>query len=134
MTVSLAKNSIDLGIIIQDADASLHFYRDVLGLELVGVVNLSDGATMYRLVCGESILKLIKHDPVPTTTSPPGGWKVAIGIRYFTLSISNLAEVTAACADAGYDVIWNMQEVRPGVTVSMVEDPDGNWVEFLSVP
>ena len=22
-------------------------------------------------------------------------------------------------------------EVRPGVTIGMVEDPDGNWVEFV---
>jgi hypothetical protein len=21
--------------------------------------------------------------------------------------------------------------IRPGITISMVEDPDGNWVEFL---
>jgi hypothetical protein len=21
--------------------------------------------------------------------------------------------------------------VRPGITIAMVEDPDGNWVEFL---
>jgi hypothetical protein len=23
------------------------------------------------------------------------------------------------------------REIRPGVTMAMVEDPDGNWVEFV---
>jgi hypothetical protein len=25
-------------------------------------------------------------------------------------------------------------EVRPGVVIGMVEDPDGNWVEFIQAP
>ena len=24
-----------------------------------------------------------------------------------------------------------VREIRPGVSISIVEDPDGNWVEFL---
>jgi hypothetical protein len=24
--------------------------------------------------------------------------------------------------------------VRPGVVIGMVEDPDGNWVEFIQAP
>jgi hypothetical protein len=25
-----------------------------------------------------------------------------------------------------------VREIRPGVTIAIVEDPDGNWVEFLT--
>ena len=28
-------------------------------------------------------------------------------------------------------VVIPIREVRPGVTIGMVEDPDGNWVEFV---
>jgi hypothetical protein len=28
-------------------------------------------------------------------------------------------------------VIIDQLEIRPGVTISMVTDPDGNWVEFV---
>jgi hypothetical protein len=25
------------------------------------------------------------------------------------------------------------REIRPGVSIAMVEDPDGNWVELLKI-
>ena len=39
-----------------------------------------------------------------------------------------------ACEDAGANIIWRRLEARPGVVVGMVEDPDGNWVEFIDSP
>ena len=33
MGMQLAKDSIDLGIVVRDADAALRFYRDTLGFE-----------------------------------------------------------------------------------------------------
>ena len=47
------------------------------------------------------------------------------------MQVTNLAEITQACKDAGAKVVIDTQEVRPGVTISMVTDPDGNWVEFV---
>jgi hypothetical protein len=29
--------------------------------------------------------------------------------------------------------VWTEREIRPGVRIAMVADPDGNWVEFLQV-
>lgn len=37
----------------------------------------------------------------------------------------------ASVAEAGYKVVISTREARPGVTIGMVEDPDGNWVEFV---
>jgi predicted enzyme related to lactoylglutathione lyase len=36
-----------------------------------------------------------------------------------------------ACAAGGYKVAVGVREFRPGTTIAIVEDPDGNWVEFL---
>ena len=33
----------------------------------------------------------------------------------------------------GRTVVVKPREIRPGVRISIVEDPDGNWVEFLEV-
>ena len=41
--------------------------------------------------------------------------------------------VEQACADKGHKVVMKERELRPGVKIAMVEDPDGNWVEFLAV-
>ena len=47
------------------------------------------------------------------------------------MSVSNLAEIVADCENAARRVVVPATEVRPGVTIAIVEDPDGNWVEFL---
>ncbi|MBT5753715.1 MAG: VOC family protein [Acidimicrobiaceae bacterium] len=131
--LSLRKNAIDLGIVIKDSNASLAFYRDLLGFEHVADTPLSGAvpATMHRLRCGDTMIKLVSHDETPSAEAPPGGIGGATGIRYFTMQITNLAEATNACRDAGVKVIIDQREIRPGVSISMVADPDGNWVEFV---
>jgi len=131
--LSLRKDSIDLGIVIRDSAASLAFYRDLLGFEHVADTPMPGDlpATMHRLMCGTTMIKLVKHDDPPAASAPGGGIAGATGLRYFTMQITNLAEVTQACGDAGVRVIIDQLEVRPGVTISMVSDPDGNWVEFV---
>ena len=43
----------------------------------------------------------------------------------------DLDDLVDSCRDQGVTVKVPPQEVRPGVRIAMVEDPDGNWVEFL---
>ena len=54
----------------------------------------------------------------------------APGLRYFTLSVSNVDAVAAACEAAGATIVIPVSEIRPGVRIVMVADPEGNWVEF----
>jgi glyoxylase I family protein len=134
MGVALTKDSIDLGIVVRDADAALGFYRDTLGFEEAGVTPMpGGGGTMYRLMCGTSMIKLVHHETVPEAAAPPGGIAGATGYRYWTISVSNLQEITDACAAAGRKVVVKPREIRPGTSISIVEDPDGNWVEFLQI-
>jgi catechol 2,3-dioxygenase-like lactoylglutathione lyase family enzyme len=73
----------------------------------------------------------IVHPAKETVAATPGNIMDAYGYRYFTISVSNLQEMTDACANAGHKVVIAPVEVRPGVTISIVNDPDGNLVEFL---
>ena len=132
MGVQLTKDSIDLGIVIRDADRSLAFYRDTLGFVDAGSNPMpGGGGTMYRLMCGTSLIKLVHPSNEPTAAAAPGGIPGAYGYRYWTISVSNLAEITDACAAAGAKVVVPAREIRAGISISIVEDPDGNWVEFL---
>ena len=133
MGVELTKDSIDLGIVVSDPDRALAFYRDALGLELAGEMPMPGGARMYRLLCGTSQLKLVHHQTPPPAVAPPGGIPGATGYRYFTISVSNIEEMTDACRAAGHRIAMPVTELRPGITISMIEDPDGNWVELLKV-
>ena len=130
MSAKLTKDSIDLGIVTSDAEASVSFYRDVLGFEDLGS-NPMPGGTMHRLVCGTSAIKIVTPRKPPAASAPPGGIQGATGYRYWTISVSNLEELVAACEAAGRPIAVPVTEIRPGTRIAMVEDPDGNWVELL---
>lgn len=132
MGVNLAKSAIDLGIVISDSEKSLAFYRDLLGMEHVAdtPMPIAGGGTMHRLNCGDTLIKLVKLNTDPEKDGS-GGIPAATGMRYFTMIVSNLSEIMAECEAAGIKVAVPITEVRAGVTIGMVEDPDGNWVEFV---
>ncbi|MCK9518076.1 MAG: VOC family protein [Dehalococcoidia bacterium] len=133
MGVQLTKDSIDLGIVVRDGAKALAFYRDTLGFEHVGTMPLpGGGGTMERLMCGTSLIKLVVPAAELPAAAPAGGIQGAYGYRYWTISVSNLGEMLKACEAAGYRVVITEREIRPGVSIGMVEDPDGNWVEFIS--
>jgi len=129
--VDLTKSGIDLGIVTSNGDAMVTFYRDTLGFREEPGTPFPGGGTMHRLWCGDSLIKLVAPDPAPTETAPPAPIARASGYRYFTISVSNINAMTQACEAAGHKVAIPVTEIRPGVTISMIEDPDGNWVEFL---
>jgi len=131
MSLDIKKPGIDLGIITRDAERLLAFYRDLLGLPLEGVIPMPTGGTMHRLKAGESVIKIVQLDREPAADAVPGGIPAATGYRYWTMTVSNLQDMVAECQEAGYNVVVPPKDVRPGVTIAIVADPDGNWVEFL---
>lgn len=133
MPIALTKDSIDLGIVTKDSEALLKFYRDTLGLKQQGEMDMAGGGHMTRLQCGTTTIKIVVNGKDPKAEAAPGGLRGATGYRYFTISVSNLNEATDECAAAGYNVAVPPTEISPGVTISMIEDPDGNWVELLQI-
>ncbi len=131
MGIELSKDSIDLGIVVKDKEASLKFYRDTLGFEFQQEMEMGGGMTMQRLLCGTSLIKLVSFAETPGQANPGGGINTATGYRYWTISVSNLEALAADCKAAGYNIPMEPREIRPGVSIAMIEDPDGNWVELL---
>jgi catechol 2,3-dioxygenase-like lactoylglutathione lyase family enzyme len=130
MPLNISKDSIDIGLVTANLEAMLGFYRDTLGLAVEGVIDLPIGQ-MTRLTCGTTVIKLVTPSDVPDDSNPAGGLMSATGIRYYTISVDNLEEATRECEAAGYNVVIQPRESRPGVRMSMIEDPDRNWVELL---
>ena len=133
MTLSIVKESIDLGIVTKNPDKMLAFYRDTLGLEPEGEIPMPGGGTMYRLKCGSSVIKIVVNGKEPAAAAPPGGIRGATGYRYWTITVDNLEQSVDACKNAGYKVVVPVNEFRPGVSIAIIEDPDGNWVEFVQI-
>lgn len=131
MSNGLQKPAIDLGIITNNLEAMLSFYRDTLGLELEATIPMPGGGEMNRFKVGESIVKIIETDPKPKIEAAPGGIRGATGYRYWTLHVNDLAAAVAAVSAAGHKVVVPEKTIREGVTIAIVADPDGNWVELL---
>lgn len=123
-----AKDSLDLGVVVSDIRASLNFYQNILGLEFVGITPLWFG-TMHRLRFGTSDFKLIE----PKTAPPKGaiGLEAQLGFRYVTFVVKNLAELCVELKGKEIEFALPEKEVRPGVRIALVKDPDGNIVEFV---
>ena len=132
MGVELTKESIDLGIVTRDPEAALKFYRDTLGFGEVGEMPMPGTGVMHMLKCGKSLIKVVALEKEPKGgAAAPGGIRGATGYRYWTISVSNLDDMVKRCSDGGHKVVISATEIRAGIRIAMVEDPDGNWVEFL---
>ncbi len=131
MSINITKTSIDIGIVCNDIDAMLTFYGETLGLPLEGTIPMPGGGKMNRFKVGDSVIKVIELDPTPETQAAPGGIRGATGYRYWTITCSDLADCVTRAEAAGAKIVVAAKEVRPGITIAIIADPDGNWVELL---
>ena len=121
---------IEIGVVVTDLEASMHFYGDLLRLEHIGDLPLP-GGEMKRFAHGDAVVKLLRFDDAPSTTSPGGPTAAVAGLRYLTLLVDDVAGTIDACVVAGSPIAIPVFEFEPGVQVGIVEDPDGNWVELV---
>jgi catechol 2,3-dioxygenase-like lactoylglutathione lyase family enzyme len=126
------KSAIDLGIITNNLEPMLAFYGDLLELEVEAVIDMPGGGVMHRFQAGDSIIKVIETDPKPEVNAAPGGIRGATGYRYWTLHVMDLPGAMDKLEAAGVKIVVPSKTIRPGVTIAIVADPDGNWVELLN--
>jgi len=131
VAIQLTRSAIDVGLVTRDGERLLAFYRDTLGLPLVGEVTIPGTGRIRRLQAGESILRIFEPETPPAVVAPGAGFASTSGYRYCTLSVANLDEVVADCRAAGHRISVEIRPLRPGVRVAMVEDPDGNTLELM---
>lgn len=131
MGINVQKPAIDIGIIAKDIDAMMKFYGESLGLELEATIPMPGGGAMNRFKVGDSIIKVIELDPATPAEAPPGGIRGASGYRYWTIHVPNLEEVVNRIDSGGYKIVVPAKVIREGITIAIVADPDGNWVELL---
>lgn len=125
----------EVGIVVNDTEAALGFYRDTLGLEVTGTFahpGLGVKATAVRI--GDTCLKLLEYAETPNERNPKAG---AIGLSYLTVPVDDVAAAVAACEAAGHEIDMAPMPVDelPGEMAAcefaFVLDPDGTRVELL---
>ncbi|MEM1093332.1 MAG: VOC family protein [Bacteroidota bacterium] len=127
--------AVDVGVVVTDMDAALAFYREGLGLEQIGNfrTSLIGAGRMVQLRHGASIIKLVQMDEAPQQASPPGltGGR---GFRYITLMVDDISAMAERSAQAEAPVALPLTTLGNGAQILMVEDPEGNIVEFVQEP
>lgn len=121
--------NVDVGF-VSATDALVDFYVSALGLERLEPRQFPF-ATIHRLACGPVTLKVMVPTD-PPAVAPTGGsfWDTG-GLRYLTLWVDDLAGVVERWVACGGHVTNEPMEVRPGVHVALLADPDANAVEVM---
>ena len=124
--------AIDVGVVVADMEQSLAFYRDLLGLPVVAEVTTSliGKGRMVQLKHGASLIKLVQMEEPPSQQSP-AGLTSAFGHRYITLMVTDLDAVMAKIEQGAVPIALPLTELGNGARIVMVEDPEGNIVEFV---
>ena len=125
----LAKDSFDVHLVVSDIEKSLGFWCDALGLEVEDKYSPSPDITLYRVLAGDSVIKIVTRSEKAAV-----GILKETGFRALTLTIDNVDEMIEACRSQGYNIVM---DVRPsfvygstGKRVSQVQDPEGNVVQL----
>ena len=135
----------EMGICVDDLENMIAFYGDVLGFKLISKIDVpadksneagftSGGYTIVRMQTnyGERI-KLVR--PVTLPHSRTSGKEVLSkkGNVFLTFIVEDLKHTVSRIrdTDAPIRTQGSIMEVRDGVFLSIIDDPEGNHLEFV---
>lgn len=144
--VSIVK-PLELGVVVSDLEAAEAFYGSLLGLiperritigSAVGARTGVSGAgftvSRYSAPCGTVVKLLQSQEEVPPEPTDGAGEICSRATATFlTLVVDNLGALVTRLQEAGVWVRTSpaIVEVRPGMHLAFVEDPDGFPVELV---
>ena len=135
----------EMGICVDDLENMIAFYGDVLGFKLISKIDVpadksneagftSGGYTIVRMQTnyGERI-KLVRPmtSPNPRTSgkevlSKKGNVFLTFIVEDLKLTVSRIKDTDTPIRTQG-----SIMEVRDGVFLSIIDDPEGNHLEFV---
>jgi glyoxylase I family protein len=136
-----------VGICVTDLDRSLHFYREALGFEELGRLDMQgkpldqlnqlEGVKVRTAFLGRdgSRLELIEFQS-PGSVGPRAARPMnQLGLTHLAFRVTDLDAVCAKIEAAGGSLIRETRMEHPGPTrVIMALDPDGLRVELVERP
>lgn len=147
-----ARTTIDLGVVVSDVDKAVEFYTKAIGFTEVKGFKVSaklaaDGGLTARqpldirvLILGEedsaTKLKLMAVPGVDSKRSDNSFIHSQLGYSYLTIFVTDTDAAMARLKKAGVNPIAKgpvelPENLAPGVFLTVVRDPDGNFVELV---
>ena len=131
MKVKLSKEALDVGLVSQNGTSMLGFYSQILGFEKIGEVPFPGLGVVNKFKCGLSQIKILVLENPPKNENVRGDFTTSSGYRYCTLNVRNLLDIVEDCTHNNHIVQTAPREIREGVTIAIIEDPDGNFIELM---
>jgi len=134
----------EIGITVSDLDAILPFYRDVLGFRVLSDILVAaqtsrltgltpDGYRVVRLESDAGDRIKFAQPGTPPVAAPARAFALERqGGHYATFIVADLDALHARLAQAGIKLdSHGMVEVRAGLRMMMIRDPEDNYIEFV---
>lgn len=127
------------GISVGDLEASIAWYQDMLGFELLRVVDIPDAEQAGKVALirnGDFILELFflpEAAPLPEERRHPATDLLTHGIKHVAYAVPDIAALMDDLKAKGVDVVWDIA-VHDGSPCAFVRDNSGNLVEFVERP
>lgn len=150
---AFASSTIDLGMIVSDAEKSAKFYTEAVGFtELKPFSVPADFATEVGLTNHQSVsvrvlvldtgktatkLKLIHFPGVESKKTDTAFFESQLGYRYLTIFPADMTAALERLKRAGVKPVTKdgmvplPKGMADGVYITLVRDPDGNFVELV---
>jgi catechol 2,3-dioxygenase-like lactoylglutathione lyase family enzyme len=120
------KGLAEIVLNVHDVEASLRFYQDVLGLEIIG----RPGPVFLRAgdpaVSVPQMLVLVPLPPNADKFAPPR----TLHHLALELAPTDFDGEERRLKELGYEICYGQHPVIPSKTM-YVDDPDGNEIEFI---
>jgi glyoxylase I family protein len=135
-----------VGIVVQDLEKTLHFWRDLMGLEVtvdfweqgdyINTVQALAGVRLHMIKLRApdgSMIELLKDEAHPTP--PPEGNELCNqGIRHIAFTVADAARSWRTLQQSGCEVLSEPVTAPDGkARLFFARDPEGNLLEIVQM-
>jgi catechol 2,3-dioxygenase-like lactoylglutathione lyase family enzyme len=127
----------NLAVTVTDLDASIEWYRRVLGFRCEARVDIAEGEVAVLGGAGMRIELLMAsrmaEQPVwlEQLFADPPSHLLVIGNKFVVFEVDDLARASAELDDLSVTILWREKELAPGFVATAIRDLDRNLINIF---
>ena len=115
-----------IGIKAKDSEASIRFYRDILGLDVVDTVEV--WGKKFTFVGNDTIqIEIEQANPGDTQADP----STMTGLNHFSVVVDDIHKLVKEARGKSADVLMDPFNPRPDRLTTFIRDPDSVLIQVI---